>query len=149
MTPPPRCGQIVWAELADANGVRKTRPVVIVTADERITSSGPLEVVAITSRLPQPLPDDYVLLPWHAQGHPRTGLNRKCAAVCTWLARIVPTDIQSAAGIVPGAILLDIGRRIAATPSKSTATPPASPKEEQSNVRDPPSAASSSERDQS
>jgi mRNA-degrading endonuclease toxin of MazEF toxin-antitoxin module len=78
MTLPLRCGQIVWAEVADENGVRKARPVVILTSDNRLATSGPLEVVAITSRLPQPLPADHVLLPWHAQGHPRTGLNRRC-----------------------------------------------------------------------
>ncbi len=84
MPPALRCGQIVWTEVADANSVRKARPVIIVTPDDRLTESGPLEVVAITSRLPQPLPSDHVLLPWHAQGHPRTRLNRRCAAVCTW-----------------------------------------------------------------
>jgi mRNA-degrading endonuclease toxin of MazEF toxin-antitoxin module len=104
MTPPLRCGQIVWAEMADANGVRKARPVVIVTPDDRLSPSGPLEVVAITSRLPQPLPDDHVLLPWHPRRHPRTRLNRKCAAVCSWLARIEPADIQSIAGLVPGPV---------------------------------------------
>jgi hypothetical protein len=52
MTAPLKFGQIVWAEVADANGIRKPRPLVIVTPGDRITSSGPLEVVAITSRLP-------------------------------------------------------------------------------------------------
>lgn len=67
MTLPLRCGQLVWAEIADANGIRKARPAVVVTPDDRLATSGPLEVVAITSRLPQPLPADHVLLPWHAQ----------------------------------------------------------------------------------
>jgi hypothetical protein len=50
----------------------------------------------------EPLPHDHVLLPWHAQGHPRTGLNRKCRAVCTWVARIRHRDIRAIAGVVPG-----------------------------------------------
>ncbi len=124
MTPPLQCGHIVWAELADANGVRKARPVVIVSPSDPITASGPLDVVAITSQLPQPLPADHVLLPWHARGHPRTGLNRKCAAVCSWLARIAPADVQSVAGIVPGAVLRDILTRVAALPSRPAAAPP-------------------------
>src|SRR5437763_11257674 len=107
MTAPAQFGQIVWAELADANGVRKLRPAVVVTPGDRITASGQLDVVAVTSRLPQPLPADHVLLPWHPRGHPRTGLNRKCAAVCSWLARIRPSDIRGVAGLVPGPILLD------------------------------------------
>ena len=116
MTAPVRFGQIVWAELADANGVRKLRPAVVVTPDNRITVSGPLEVVAVTSRLPDPLPDDHVLLPWHPRGHPRTGLNRKCAAVCGWAARIAVGDVRSVAGLVPGPVLLDILSRIPPSP---------------------------------
>ncbi len=101
-------GRIVWAEIADANGIPKLRPVVIVTPSDRITPSAPLDVIAVTSRVPEPLPHDHVLLPWQAQGHPRTGLNRKCAAVCTWVARIRRTDIRDVAGVVPGAVMLEI-----------------------------------------
>lgn len=108
MASPLRCGQIIWTEMDDANGIRKARPAVIVTPDERISAAGPLDVVAITSRLADPLPDDHVLLPWHRQGHPRTGLNRKCAAVCSWVARIDVNDIQSVGGLVSGAVLADI-----------------------------------------
>ena len=109
-------GQIVWVEIADANGIRKSRPAIIVTKNDRITPSGPLEVVAITSFLPDPIPDDHVLLPWHAQKHPRTGLNRQSAAVCSWQARINAGDIQSVAGSVPGPILLEIMSKVSSPP---------------------------------
>ena len=105
-------GRIVWAELADANGKPKLRPAVIVTPTDKITDAGEIEVVAVTSRLPQPLPPDHVLLPWHSQGHPRTRLNRKCAAVCSWLARIHTNSVQSVAGTVPGSIMLEIVNKI-------------------------------------
>lgn len=120
---PLQFGQIVWAEVADANGIRKARPAVIVTPSDRISPSETLEVVAITSRLPHPLPDDHVLLPWHPRGHPRTGLTCKCAAVCTWLARISPSDIQSVAGLVPGPLLLTILSKITAA-HPAPPTPP-------------------------
>ncbi len=93
MPEPLQLGRIVWAEIADANGIRKLRPAIIVTPSDRITLTAPLDVVAVTSRLPEPLPDDHVLLPWHAQRHPRTDLNRRCAAVCTWVARISHDDV--------------------------------------------------------
>src|SRR5207248_912528 len=96
---------IVWAEIADANGIRKLRPAVIVTPTDRLTPTGPFDVVAVTSRLPDPLPGDHVLLPWHPRGHPRTGLNRWCAALCTWLVQITATDIQDMAGIVPNPVM--------------------------------------------
>jgi hypothetical protein len=74
-------GRIVWAEVADTNGIRKLRPAVIVTPTDQLASGEPIDVVAVTSRLTDPLPDDHVLSPWHPRGHPRTGLNRRCAAV--------------------------------------------------------------------
>ena len=106
------CGQIVWAEMADANGIRKERPVVIITPDDQIGEAGLVEVVAITSKVPNPLPEDHVLLPWHAQGHPRTGLNRKCAAVCSWMGQIAIEDIQSVAGMTPAKILAEIASKL-------------------------------------
>jgi hypothetical protein len=99
-------GRIVWAEVPDSNGIRKLRPGVIVTATDQIRSGGTIGLVAVTSRLPEALPDDHVLLPWHPQGHARTHLNRKCAAVCSWLCTIGPQDIQDIAGVVPGQCLL-------------------------------------------
>jgi mRNA-degrading endonuclease toxin of MazEF toxin-antitoxin module len=112
MDPKVATGRIVWAEIADSNGIRKLRPAAIVTPTEQIVAGGLLTVVAITSRLNDPLPDDHVLLPWHAQGHPRTGLNRRCAAVCTWLAQISESDIQDFAGVVPSAVMTVILRKI-------------------------------------
>src|SRR5262245_9904010 len=94
-------GRIVWAEIADANGIRKLRPCIIVTPTDRISAGGLIDVVAITSRLTRPLPEGHVMLPWHAAGHPYTGLNRPCAAVCTWLAQVPETEIRDIAGMVP------------------------------------------------
>ncbi len=83
MTParPPRLGSVVWAELEDANGYRKVRPAVVVTPTGDITAGRAVRVVAITTRLQNPLPDDHVLLPWDRQGKARSGLRRRCAAV--------------------------------------------------------------------
>ena len=114
MPQPLMTGRIVWSELADANGIRKLRPAVIVTPTNRITPGGPLDVVAITSRLSNPLPDDHVLLPWHPQAHPRTRLNRRCAAVCTWVARISDIDIQDLGGVVPAPLMQSILAEVAA-----------------------------------
>lgn len=115
-------GSIVWAEIADANGIRKLRPAIVITPTDRIAKDQPLHVVAVTSRLTEPLPSDHVLLPWHAQGHPRTGLNRRCAAVCTWAARIQCSDVNEFGGIAPGGVMMEILRKIIA------ATPPENPK---------------------
>lgn len=101
MTPRLMTGRIVWSDVADSNGHRKLRPAVIFTPTDDIAPPHQIDVVAVTSRLEEPLPNDHVVLPWHAQGHPRTGLNRRCAAVCSWLAQISEADIKDVAGIVP------------------------------------------------
>src|SRR5687767_310149 len=106
-------GSIVWAEIADANGIRKLRPAVVVTPSDRISDTNRLHVVAITSRLTDPLPPNHVLLPWHAQGHPRTGLNRRCAAVCTWISSIQVSDVKEIGGFAPGSVMIEILRRAA------------------------------------
>jgi hypothetical protein len=60
-------GRVVWAEIADANHVRKLRPAVIVTPTDRLSATEPIDVVAVSSRLTERLPDDHVLLPWHPE----------------------------------------------------------------------------------
>jgi mRNA-degrading endonuclease toxin of MazEF toxin-antitoxin module len=59
----PQLGSVVWAELEDANGLRKVRPAVVVTATADIASAQPVRVVAITTRLPN-LSRDNSCLPW-------------------------------------------------------------------------------------
>jgi len=103
-------GRIVWAEVADRNGIRKQRPAIIVSS--ATDSSDKLTIVAVTSRVPDILPDDHVSLPWHPQGHPRTGLNRRSAAVCSWVSQIDACDVLAASGIVPGVELLAILNKI-------------------------------------
>ncbi len=111
-----QCGQIIWAEIADANGIGKARPAVIITPDDQISVSGTFQVVAVTSTLASPLPDDHVLLPWHAQGHSRTGLSRKCAAVCSWMVTISVNDVQNIVGRVPGPIFAQIAAKVSSRP---------------------------------
>ena len=63
----PRLGSVVWAEVEDVNGFVKVRPVAIVTPTPEIAPGKTVRVVAITTRLSSPLPDDHVLLPWDPQ----------------------------------------------------------------------------------
>ena len=74
----PQLGSVVWAEMEDANGIRKARPVVVITATADIVAGGTVRVLAITTRLDSPLPADHVLLPWDRQGKARSGLRRSC-----------------------------------------------------------------------
>jgi hypothetical protein len=51
----PRLGSVVWAKLEDANGFGRVRPVAVVTPAAEIAPGKPMRVVAITTRLPNPI----------------------------------------------------------------------------------------------
>lgn len=87
-------GRIVWAELLDPQGRNpKRRPAVVLTPTAEIRDGGEVVVVALSSRVDQSPPDVSVEIPWHRDGHPRTKLNRRNVAVCTWLVARPVTSI--------------------------------------------------------
>jgi hypothetical protein len=92
----------------------------VVTATGDIAPGRPLRVLAITTRLPSPLPEDYVLLPWHRQGNVRSGLRRPCAAVATWQVEILAGDVQQVVGVLPAAVIEELLAKVVG------AAPPAS-----------------------
>jgi mRNA-degrading endonuclease toxin of MazEF toxin-antitoxin module len=110
-----RYGQIVIvSEMTDPNGVNpKDRPSVVVTLTDEIDPDGSIVVVAISTLLPGPVPDDHVELPWEPRGHPRTGLRTRCAAVIPWIQEIAPERILRPLGIVPGKQLKAIAAKLA------------------------------------
>lgn len=120
----PQLGSVVWAEVADANGFRKIRPAVVVTATDNIIVGGRLLLVAITTRIPSPLPDDHVVLPWDPQGKARSGLRRPCAAVATWQLEIAVEDVKGVAGILPPATITEILAKVATASPHPPAMPP-------------------------
>jgi mRNA-degrading endonuclease toxin of MazEF toxin-antitoxin module len=95
-------GLIVWADIPDPAGRNpKKRPVVLLTSEDEVPTGDPLVAVGITGTLPNPLPPDYVLLPWHRSGHPYTGLKKKSAAWCRWVATVPLTADLEVMGRVP------------------------------------------------
>jgi mRNA-degrading endonuclease toxin of MazEF toxin-antitoxin module len=123
----PGLGSVAWAELADANGFVKVRPVVVVTPTGEIAPGKVVRVVAITTRLPATLPDDHVLLPWDRQGTARSGLRRRCAAVASWSAEIPLGSVQEVVGILSPTVISELLAKIAATLPGPKATPGAGP----------------------
>jgi mRNA-degrading endonuclease toxin of MazEF toxin-antitoxin module len=106
----PKYGDIVIvADVLDPNGRNpKNRACVVVTPSDEIEVGGPLDVVAITSLVPNPLPVDHVPLPWHAQRRARTGLDKPNVAVCTWNFEVEDSRIIRAIGRVPDKEMLRI-----------------------------------------
>ena len=122
---PPQLGSVIWAELEDANGFCKVRPAVIVTATADISAGKPMHVVAITTRLPTPLPDDHIVLPWDRQGKARSGLRRRCAAVASWQAEIQIEAVEEVVGVLPATVINELLARIAALSNPPTPEAPA------------------------
>src|SRR5207249_9975659 len=89
----------------------------------------PVRLVAITTRLPKPLPDDHVLLPWDRQGKARSGLRRKCAAVASWVAEVSASEIRQVVGVLPPAAINTLLAKVAGLSSSppSAATSPTTP----------------------
>ena len=85
----------------------------LITLTAELEEDDPHLAVGVTSTLPQPLPEDYVELPWHAQKHPRTGLRKRRAAVCTWLVEVHADQILELIGRVPDKQMLDILTKVA------------------------------------
>ncbi|HEX8202782.1 MAG TPA: type II toxin-antitoxin system PemK/MazF family toxin [Isosphaeraceae bacterium] len=101
---------VIVAGLPDPHGRNpKDRPAIVVTPTDELRAGRPIFVVAITTTLTSPLPDDYVRLPWSRPRHPRTGLNSRNAAVCHWLAHVEESKVVRAIGRVPGRELIAIG----------------------------------------
>jgi mRNA-degrading endonuclease toxin of MazEF toxin-antitoxin module len=119
----PRLGSVVWATVEDAKGFAKIRPVAIVTPTAEIAPGKTVRVVAITTRLSSPIPDDHVLLPWDRQRKARSVLQRRCAAVASWQAEISVADVQQVVGILPTAVIGELLAKIAATLPAPSATP--------------------------
>ena len=113
-SPPLQLGSVVWAEIEDANGFRKVRPCVVVTATADISAGKAVRLVAITTRIPQPLPSNQVLLPWDRQGKARSGLRRRCAAVASWQVEVPQSAIQQVVGILTSAPLDELLAKVEA-----------------------------------
>ncbi len=114
---PIRFAYIIFAEVLDPNGKNpKTRRVVVLTPDSALATGFPIVVAGVTSTLPDPLTSDYVKLPYkNPPGrHPKTGLTKAAAVLCTWIVEISRGDIRGRSGFVPPAYMLLISAKTAA-----------------------------------
>lgn len=113
-------GQLVWVEVADFNGFRKVRPVVVISTSSDPPSSTRVTAVAIATKIPAKLPDDQVLLPWAAEGRCHSGLRRRSAAVCSWIVTFFNTDIRGWIGTLNEETLRQIMGKIPPNPTSAT-----------------------------
>lgn len=114
---PIRFADIIFAEVLDPNGQnRKTRRVVVLTPDTELAAGFPIVVAGVTGTLPNPLTTDYVKLPYkNPPGrHPKTGLTKEAAVLCTWVVSITPNHIKGRLGFVPPTLMSIVHTKTAA-----------------------------------
>ena len=115
---PIRHADILFAEVLDPNGRNlKVRRVVVLTPDNELAAGYPIVVAAVTGTLPDPLTSDYVRLPYkNPPGrHPKTGMTKAAAVLCTWIIPIRTGDIHGRSGFVPPAYMAIVNAKTAAT----------------------------------
>jgi hypothetical protein len=96
---------------------------VLLTGDDDTPPDAPLIAVAISGTLPKPLPDHYVLLPWHRAGQRQTGLKKKCAAVCNWFAKVDRSESVQVMGRVPDPQFAEIRQKVQAVHEQQSQQP--------------------------
>jgi hypothetical protein len=99
-----RYADILFARVADPNRQNpKIRRVVVLTPDLALAAGYPIVVAGVTGTLPNPLTADFVLLPYkNPPGrHPKTGMTKRAAVLCTWIIPITLADIHGRSGFVP------------------------------------------------
>lgn len=114
---PIRFADIVFAEILDPNGQNlKTRRVVVLTPDLELAAGFPIVVAGVTGTLPNPLTADYVKLPYkNPPGrHPKTGLTKESAVLCSWVVSITPNEVKGRSGFVPPSFMSIVYSKTAA-----------------------------------
>lgn len=92
--------------LADVPGAQHNpRPVVVVRPPSGNGPNNLVFVAGISSQVYNPPPAHHVLLPYHPQGHPRTGLTKRRVAKCDWVFTIEQQHIVAVKGVVPSACM--------------------------------------------
>lgn len=100
---------VLIRDLLDPHGRNpKDRPCVVVTDPANPRPPGRHLVVAISTVVPDLLPDFYVLLPYQQPRHPKTGLTRRNAAILRWVEEIDESRMLRELGIVPNRQLAEM-----------------------------------------
>ena len=89
----------------------KNRRGVVVTKNEDLERGEPIVVAGITGTLQPPLGLEFVELPWKNPHHPVTGLTKRCAVMCSWIAVVDPAAIIRVSGRVPGKQLIMVAEK--------------------------------------
>jgi hypothetical protein len=102
-------GQVVEVAITDPCGQnKKPRPVVILTDTDELLDAEEFVVAAISTKFSDPLPPDWILLPWSKGGRTKSGLTEPSVVKCHWLRKVTPKDVIFIRGHLPATVMRDI-----------------------------------------
>lgn len=108
-----RQGQVVEVDIADPNGQNsKPRPVVILTETDELVDADEFVVAAISTKFDEPLPADYIRVPWSSDGRARSGLTKPSVVKCRWLRSVKREDVLSTRGHLSNSVMCSIMRMV-------------------------------------
>ena len=119
----PELGRVIWADVVDPQG----RPAgehaaIILTTKAEYAAGQPIKAVVISSKLHLGTPGAMVMMKHlkRERGHPRTGLTKKCAAMCNRIVSVEESDIRRYCGLIYGKDLEEILKCIRVSQQQST-----------------------------
>jgi hypothetical protein len=97
-------GEIVYARFSDPDGnpCVDAHPAIVLKAKQETAM---LLIVGITGSHLEPFRDYWVEMPWHPDGHPVTGFNKRCAAKGNWVVPIPMAQVQPTGRILPPSVI--------------------------------------------
>jgi hypothetical protein len=98
-------------DLVDPQGnpARPHRAICLTTKDEHANGS-PIIAVVVSSQLRLAATDCMVVMDklWQKGGHPQTGFDRRCAAICCWVVKVEEESILRYHNVVYGSVLQNV-----------------------------------------
>lgn len=109
-------GQVIDIETTDPCGRnKKRRPVVVLTDTDQLPGADEFVVAAISTQFSDPLPSNWIPLPWSRDGRGRSGLSKPCVVKCDWIRRVTRQEVVFIRGWLPATLMDEIMRAVRPT----------------------------------
>jgi hypothetical protein len=104
-----RPGQVIWAKVADRNGIVKDqpRPLLVIHPGPDNTQS-PLCCLCMSTDPKTDPQDPAIEMPWDAKTGDTTGLYTWCRVVLLWQVLLDQKDVEEVSGVVAPSLLARI-----------------------------------------
>ena len=106
-------GQVIWAKVADRNGVIKPEPrPIVVVLTHPTNRKADLLGLAVSTRAEIDENDPVVEMPWDAETGSSTGLFQWCAVVLLWRVTVPQSDVERISGSVSDEFMKALSEKV-------------------------------------